>query len=121
MPPFWPLSDNLVFREKLGNFALRGVRRVGPMDRIFADRFCVRLANSSHGGLSRVGSAHDLSVFRDCIVSFKHLHHDGSGYHKIDKLAKERTLAMHGIEFLSLYAGNAHALLRDDTQACLLD
>src|SRR6476661_8666362 len=121
MPALWSLSDNLVFREKLGNFPLRGVRRVGTMDRIFADRFCVRLANGSRGGLGRVGSAHDLTVFRDGIFSFQHLHHDGSGYHKLDKLTKERTLAMHGIEFLRLLAGNAHALLRDDTQACLLD
>src|SRR6478736_4308570 len=117
----WALSDHLVLREKLGNFPLRGVRRVGTMDRIFADRFCVRLANGSRGGLGRVGSAHDLTVFRDGIFSFQHLHHDGSGYHKLDKLTKERTLAMHGIEFLRLLAGNAHALLRDDTQACLLD
>jgi hypothetical protein len=40
---------------------------------------------------------------------------------KVDEFAKERPLAMHGVERLGLRAADHHALLRDDAQSRFLD
>ena len=121
MPLEIGLADDLVFREELRDFPDCRLRRIRSMHRVFADRFCVRLANGPGGGLSGVGRAHDLAVFRDSIVAFQYLHHDRPGYHEIDELAEERPLAMHCVEFLRLLTGNAQPLLRDNAQTRLLD
>src|SRR5262249_47158982 len=91
------------------------------MNRIFADRFCVQLADSSHGGLRGIGRAHDLPIFGYSIIAFQHLNHDRPRHHEIDKLTKEWPLTVYSIEFLSLLAGDTHTLLRNDSKARLLD
>src|SRR4249920_81806 len=105
------LADDLVLREELRYFPHSRLRRIRSMHRIFADRFCVRLADGPGGSLGRVGRAHDLSIFRDRVVAFQHLNDDRPGYHEIDELAEERALAVHGVEFFRLLAGYTHALL----------
>ena len=71
--------------------------------------------------LAGIGRAHDVAVLGDGVVAFEHLHHNRAGDHEIDQFAEKRPLLVHGVEGFGLLAADAHALLRDDPQAGLLD
>src|SRR5262249_17788297 len=65
--------------------------------------------------------AHDVAIPGDGALAFQHLHHYRPRDHELDQLAEERPRAVHRVDRLRLLAGDAHALLRNDAQARLLD
>src|SRR5262249_51225169 len=116
-----PSADDFVAGKELSDFLLCRVGCVRAVYRIFADRFCVDLADRAGSRLGWIGRAHDLAIARDGILSFEHLHDHRSGRHELDELTEKRPFAMHRVEGFRLRAAKARAFLRNDAQARSLD
>src|SRR5881398_1840833 len=81
-------SANLIAGEKLCDFDRGRFRGIGAMDRVFADRFRVQLADRALIRLRGIGRAHDIAVLQHCIFALENLDHDRTGNHEIDQLAE---------------------------------
>src|SRR5579871_163250 len=115
------LADNLIAGEELRNLLGGGVCRIRAVHRILADGFRMQLADRAIRRLSRIGGAHDLTIFGDRVLALEHLHDHWAGCHELQELAEERPFAMHRIERLGLRPGHLDAPLRNDAQAGFLD
>ena len=104
------LSDDFFRLKEISDLDHRILVAVRSVHRVCFDALRQFLADRAGLGVGGVGCAHDIAVALHGVFTFEDLDDDGAGDHEIDEFAKERPLAVDGVEALGLFPGHGDAL-----------
>ena len=103
--------------EEVADFKGSSFRSVGAVSAIVADAGAEVVANGAGCGFWGIGSTHSVAPLENGAFGFENHGEDFARTHEVGQLAKERALAVDGVEAAGFFLGKAHGFDGDDFEA----